>query len=42
MTKQEDLSERAVSMRLRHALGADVFREISEVNPTLWLTGGHG
>ena len=39
MTKQEDLSERAVSMRLRHALGGDVFRQISLDNPTRWLNG---
>ncbi|TCL08737.1 amidohydrolase family protein [Shimia isoporae] len=39
MTKQEDLSERAVSMRLRHALGGDTFRQIAHVNPTRWLTG---
>lgn len=39
MTKQEQLSERAVSMRLRHALGGDLYQQISERNPSRWLTG---
>jgi predicted TIM-barrel fold metal-dependent hydrolase len=39
MTKQEDLSERQVSMRLRHALGSEAFRQISKVNTQRWLTG---
>ncbi|MFY0617023.1 amidohydrolase family protein [Shimia sp.] len=39
MTKQEDLSERQVSMRLRHTLGVDVFRQISTTNTQRWLTG---
>ncbi|MBO9477977.1 amidohydrolase [Shimia sp. R11_0] len=39
MTKQEDLSERQVSMRLRHTLGAEVFEQISTSNTQRWLTG---
>jgi len=37
MTKQEKLSERAVSFGLRSALGEDTFRLIAETNPEIWL-----
>jgi len=37
MTRQEKLSERAVCFRLRNALGEDVFRQIAETNPEIWL-----
>lgn len=37
MTRQEDLSERAVCFRLRDALGEDLFRRIAETNPEIWL-----
>lgn len=37
MTRQERLSERAVSFRLRVALGEDLFRRIAETNPAIWL-----
>lgn len=37
MTRQERLSERAVCFRLRNALGEDLFRQIAEVNPEVWL-----
>jgi len=37
MTRQEELSERAVCIRLRNALGEDLFRQIAEVNPQVWL-----
>ena len=37
MTRQEKLSERAVCFRLRNALGEDVFRQIAENNPRVWL-----
>ncbi len=37
MTKQEALSEREVSVRLRDALGEDLFRQIAEINPEVWL-----
>ncbi len=37
MTRQEDLSEKAVSIRLRDALGEDHFRQIAEINPAEWL-----
>jgi predicted TIM-barrel fold metal-dependent hydrolase len=37
MTKQEKLSEKAVSFRLRNALGEDLFRQIAEENPRVWL-----
>ena len=37
MTRQEKLSERAVCFRLRNALGDEIFRQISEVNPEIWL-----
>ena len=39
MTKQEDLSERAVSMRLRNALGREKFWQIANANPKAWLEG---
>lgn len=37
MTRQVDLSERAVCFRLRNALGEEVFRQIAETNPRVWL-----
>ena len=37
MTRQEALSERAVCFRLRVALGEDMFRQIAETNPAVWL-----
>ncbi|MEM7319206.1 MAG: amidohydrolase family protein [Pseudomonadota bacterium] len=37
MTRQEKLSEKAVCFRLRNALGEEVFRQIAEENPALWL-----
>lgn len=37
MTRQEALSEKAVCFRLRNALGDEVFRQIAEVNPLVWL-----
>ena len=37
MTRQEALSERAVCFRLRVALGEDLFRQIAETNPEIWL-----
>ena len=37
MTRQEKLSERAVCFRLRNALGEEVFRQIAETNPRIWL-----
>lgn len=37
MTRQEVLSERAVCIRLRVALGETVFRQIAETNPAVWL-----
>ena len=37
MTRQEVLSERAVCIRLRVALGEAVFRQIAETNPAVWL-----
>jgi predicted TIM-barrel fold metal-dependent hydrolase len=37
MTRQEELSERAVCFRLRNALGENVFRQIAEENPAKWL-----
>lgn len=37
MTKQERLSERAVSFGLRDALGEGLFRQIAETNPERWL-----
>ncbi|SMP33314.1 amidohydrolase family protein [Shimia sagamensis] len=39
MTKQEDLSERAVSMRMRHALGDELYYQIAHDNVRHWLTG---
>lgn len=39
MTRQEKLSEKAISIRLRAALGEDDFRQIAEVNPRRWLCG---
>ena len=37
MTRQEQLSEKAVSIRLRDALGEVCFRQIAETNPGVWL-----
>ena len=37
MTRQEKLSEREICFRLRNALGEEVFRQIAEVNPAIWL-----
>lgn len=37
MTRQEALSERAVCVRLRTALGERLFRRIAEENPCIWL-----
>lgn len=37
MTRQEALSERAVCIRLRNALGEELFRQIAEDNPKVWL-----
>lgn len=37
MTRQQELSERAVCFRLRVALGEEVFRRIAETNPEIWL-----
>ena len=37
MTRQEELSEKAVCFRLRNALGEEVFRQIAETNPRVWL-----
>lgn len=37
MTKQERLSERAVSFRLRDALNEEDFWQIAETNPKAWL-----
>lgn len=37
MTRQERLSERAVCFRLRNVLGEELFRQIAETNPAVWL-----
>jgi predicted TIM-barrel fold metal-dependent hydrolase len=37
MTRQEELSERAVCFRLRVAMGEALFRQIAETNPEVWL-----
>lgn len=37
MTRRVEHSERAVSVRLRDALGEETFREIAETNPARWL-----
>lgn len=37
MTRQEILSERAVCIRMRNALGEELFRQIAEENPKVWL-----
>lgn len=37
MTRQEKLSEKAVSVRLRDALGEDVFTRVARINPMRWL-----
>lgn len=40
MTRQEDLSEKAVSIRLRDAVGEACFRQIAETNPARYLGTG--
>lgn len=37
MSRQEHLSERAVSIRLRERIGEDFFRQIAEINPRVYL-----
>jgi len=37
MTRQKKLSEKAISIGLRDALGEDGFRQIAETNPRAWL-----
>lgn len=37
MTRQEALSERAVCLQLRVGLGEEMFRQIAETNPEVWL-----
>jgi hypothetical protein len=37
MTRQEELSEKAVSIRLRDALGEGLFHRIAHENPRRWL-----
>ena len=37
MTRQEELSERAVSIRLRDTLGEKSFVQIAQINPEVWL-----
>lgn len=37
MTRQEELSERAVCFRLRNALGEELFWKLAETNPEIWL-----
>jgi predicted TIM-barrel fold metal-dependent hydrolase len=37
MTRQEHLSEKAVCFRLRNALGEEIFRQIADENPRVWL-----
>lgn len=37
MTRHTDLSERQVSVRLRLTLGEDLYRQIAETNPGVWL-----
>lgn len=37
MTRQEELSEKAVCFRLRNELGEEVFRLIADQNPRVWL-----
>lgn len=37
MTRQENLSERAVCFRLRDSLGEELFRQIAQTNPEVWL-----
>jgi len=39
MTRQEEMSERAVCFSLRNDLGEDTFRQIADLNPNRWLTG---
>jgi len=36
MTRQEELSERAVSIRLRDTLGDNLFKQIAQTNPEVW------
>lgn len=40
MTRQERLSEKALSIRLRDSLGEENFRQIAETNPAAFLGGG--
>ncbi|QBF30739.1 amidohydrolase family protein [Thalassococcus sp. S3] len=42
MTRQEALSEKAVSIRLRDQLGETDFHQIAHVNPQRWLGEGGG
>lgn len=37
MTRQEQLSEKAVSIQLRDALGEEIFTRIARENPRIWL-----
>lgn len=37
MTRQEELSERAICIRLRDTLGEALFWQIAETNPEVWL-----
>lgn len=37
MTRNTAMSEREVSVRLRLTLGEDLYRQIAETNPTVWL-----
>lgn len=37
MTRQEELSERAMAVRLRAGLGEALFRQLAETNPEVWL-----
>ena len=37
MTRRERLSERAVCFRLRTALGEEMFQQMAETNPAVWL-----
>ena len=37
MTRQKALSEKAISIRLRDALGEDDFHQIAHINPRRWL-----
>ena len=39
MTRQEGHSEKEISIRLRNALGEQLFRQIAETNPQAYLEG---